>query len=353
MHMPKIKRQYTIDLSLPADERWAKMIKAERANARVLIREAKSHMKRQARKAGCVSQLLAWLAEKTVPSVYRLNEGNFQDDSEVWADGTGLDADDVVLGNLSYELVLAGQYFDEGWGGFLDAIKRYNPFGCTALSFNLPKAGGVAHVRNLDWPIKACSTKSVLIHYKGAAGPFTTVGWPSFIGVMSGVAPGRFSATVNMAPASRLPSAQWPVAFALRIAFDECETFDQAVKRLTRFKLSAPALVMVVGVKTDQAVVIEHTGKSVRCRWMEDGVLAVANHFEHPQLLQHNPDIEEDETDDSEERTEMAAEKGCHGAQLPLARMPSLLGQYPIYWDETVQQMAFIPKTGRYVARYC
>lgn len=353
--MPKIKRQYTIDLSLPADERWAKMIKAERANARVLIREAKSHIEEEATQAGL------WLAKQIVPKIYRHFEGSFQEDIDAWAEGTGLEADDVILGNLSYELVQAGQCI----GGVLKDVKgaweslKTNLFGCTAVSFNLPKAGGVAQVRNLDWPLKACSAKSVLIHYRGESGPFTAVSWPSFVGVMSGVAPGRFSATINQAPQVGSPTADWPAAFALRTAFEECETFDQAVKKLTRFKLAASTLMMVVGVKKDQAVVIEHTGKKARCRWMEGGVLAVANHFEHPKLQRYNPDIEECEDDDvdsqedSEKRSEIAAAKGRKGGSLPLARMPSLLGAWPIYYDQTVQQMAFIPKTGRYVARYC
>jgi hypothetical protein len=210
----------------------------------------------------------------------------------------------------------------------------------------------------MDWPLDGCGRLSAILHYKGECGIFTSIGWPCFVGVISGIAPDRFSITLNQAPQVGLPSTNWPAAFALRIVFEECETFDQAVNMLKRFDLAASALFMVVGTKRDQAVVIEHTGKKAHCRWMKDGVLSLANHFETPKLKQHNPetgDVEDDEVDpqeDSEERSEFALDSAGEGASLPVKKMLALLNGWPVLFDGTAQRMAFIPKTGEYIAHY-
>jgi hypothetical protein len=346
--MPTVKRQYTVDLKRPADRRWAEMIAAERTNARRLVRSAISLMQEEA------GDFRVWLAREVIPRIHACCGDNFGEDLDAWSEGADIDRDDLVLANLSYELVQVGDYWQSrDWKDIsVDVAEQFaktieESFGCTAMAFNLDGNRGVAHVRNLDWDLKGCGPKSVIIHYKGEEGPFTAPSWPGFVGVLSGVAPGRFSATINMAPQVSMPGTQWPVTFALRIAFEECGTFDEAVKYLTRVKLAASTLFMVVGTKKDQAVVIEHTGSKARCRWMEDGVLVVTNHYVYAGFTEHNKDDE-----DSEDRLTFAEEAARRGARLPLSKMLPLLGRSPVLWERTRQRMAFVPKSGEFLVHY-
>jgi hypothetical protein len=340
--MPEIKHAYTIDLRLPADERLARLIKAEKQNTKCLVGNAIQQMREQA------GDLTLWLAKKIVPAIYKMRKGAFRDELDVWTESGGIDFEELVLANLSYEL--------SQLGASLPRIGTW--FGCTALAFNRKGDNGVAHVRNMDWPLDGCGRLSALLHYKGACGDFTSIGWPCFSGVISSIARGRFSITLNQAPQVGLPNANWPAAFALRIIFEECETFDQAVSRLKRFDLAASGLFLVVGTKRDQAVVIEHTGRKAHCRWMKDGVLALANHYEIPKLKKYNPKIqdveagEEDPQANSEARAAFAFESARKGAGVPIKKMLSLLNKKPVLFEKTAQRMALVPKTGEYVAHY-
>jgi hypothetical protein len=90
-----------------------------------------------------------------------------------------LPVSDVALSNLYY-----------------DALKVV--LGCTAFAVDAGEA--TLHARNLDWWTKnaALARYTTVCHFiGGAGGPFTTIGWPGFVGAFSGVAPGRFAITLN------------------------------------------------------------------------------------------------------------------------------------------------------------
>jgi len=349
--MPKIRREYTVDLNAPVAERWAKVIKAEKRNTKQVIGNAMQKMQED------MGPVVPWLAKILVPFIYDIRGAAFGEEIDFWSEGTGVAREELVLANLSYELAQFARKIDAEMPSWLKDLKE-KWFGCTALAFNRKGRGGVAHVRNMDWPVEDCGKLSAVIHYTGGCGPFTSVGWPCFVGVISGIAKGRFSITLNQAPQVGMVSTNWPAAFALRNVFQECETFDQVVKTLTSTRLSASALFMVVGTKRDQAVVIEHTGRKAERRWMKDGVLALANHFERPALKKHNPEIEEaaeDEVDpqeDSVARAAYALRSAGKEANLPVGKMLSLLNRWPVLFEQTAQRMAFVPKTGEYNAHY-
>ncbi|HET7754913.1 MAG TPA: hypothetical protein VFK85_13475, partial [Anaeromyxobacteraceae bacterium] len=91
--------------------------------------------------------------------------------------------------------------------------------------------------------------------------------WPGMAGAITGMAPGRFSITVNFVThaedssrtglVARAVAGFWPVAWAVRRAFDECKTFKSAAKFLKSQYLLAPVLLTVVGTKNSERVVIE------------------------------------------------------------------------------------------------
>ncbi len=340
--MPIVKRQYHIDLGEPPDTRWNKMIRAERKRGRRLIENCMESLEEYANLAPLVGGLMLKGVKKSLNRIVKAQKDptvkEYWEDAEVWADGLGLKFEDLVTANLVYEVAQAGGYFN----GLFNSVSRSLGF-CTAVAYNLPK-GAVAHVRNMDWPLKDCGAYSCVIHYKGApGGSFTTLGWPGYVGVLSGVAPGRFSATINQAPQSNLTSAQWPASFALRYNFENSNSFDEAVTDLKATNMAAAALFLVAGTKKNQAAVVEHCGSKASVRKMKDGALAVANHYESKALRSRN----DDDTEDSKERMECAEEHPYEcGGQL------ASLDDFPAYHSLTCQQMVMVPKSGVFKAWY-
>ncbi len=334
----KVKREYHIDLSQPPRKRWEKMIRAEKENALYLVEKCVSET-RERLKNSLLGRLFAPFfsaARAGVGFIHKLADGNpeYREEMEIWAHGLRVSIAELIFANLQYEL-------SQG-------------LGCTAVAFNLPDGSGVAHVRNLDWPLSGIGPKTCLIHYEGPAGPFTSVGWPGFVGVLSAIAPGRFSATINQAPQYRTSIVGWPVSFALRDTFEKQENAAAAVEDLCATDLAASALFLVAGTKAGDATVVEHSGSVARCRGMRNGVVSVANSYEISDFLSINERWEKECVVDSNDRRRSATHKALMEARH--VRTPrqaiSLLDKWPTKWELTAQQMAFIPASGRYAVRY-
>lgn len=331
--MPRVKKEYRIDLSKPADERWRSMIRAERNCAAELIGNCIEDADRYARETPVLGRLGLWLARKITPWIYDRSGGGYADDISAWAKGCGIDRDDLIFANLSYEIAHA-----------TESLAICSPF-CTSVAFNLPDS--VAHCRNMDWPLKGVGPMTRIIHYDGPCGPFKSVGWPGYVGVLSGIAEGRFSATINYAPAKTV-RAQWPPSFALRWVFENCENFDAAVEDLVNTEMAAPVLIMLVGTEPNEAVVIEHTGRGASRRYMRTGVLALTNHF----VKKENLHLNEPDEILSRSRYKCALDAGRNAGSPRISSMTNILGDDPVLNELTAQQMAFVPKTGKYKVLY-
>lgn len=326
--MPVVRSRYTIDLSQAPGKRWATMIRAERARAKKLIRNAMEDGE------NLIGAFLMGAIRRIVPLVYDWAGKEYEnayEDIGVWARDARIDRRDLILANLTYEL---------------------SP-GCTAVAFNLPRGGGVCHCRNMDWPLVGIGPHSVEINYEGAAGPFSTLGWPGYIGALSGIGPKRFSATINQAPKGGIPSLQWPASFALRWNFENSYTYAEAVQDLMDTPLSAPALFMVAGTEPDEATVIEHAGEEARRRKMRNGALAVANHYECTAFRDLNGDDDDEWLPDSRQRLRCAL-AGAVSAKgnRDVKKLIRTLAEFPALHSITAQQMAFIPKSGRHLFLY-
>jgi hypothetical protein len=148
-------------------------------------------------------------------------------------------------------------------------------WGCTAGVMNDPVLGGTTLLRTLDWPFDGLGSALVVTRCQAEGGPYLSVTWPGFVGVLSGVAPGRFSAAINQPP---LPLPAWgrvvgwsaartrvwrsraiAPAHLLRLAFDTCGSFAEAVALIRRVPICIPAIFTISGSQAAEAVVIERT----------------------------------------------------------------------------------------------
>ncbi|MCK6499234.1 MAG: acid ceramidase family protein [Nitrospira sp.] len=328
--MPAVTRHYEIDLDASPGKRWARMIRAEKARARKLVDQS------MADAVALFAQ--GWFGGVTFAALRRLvpafarwlgKNTEYYEDIEAWAADADLDRNDLTLVNLTYEL----------------------SSGCTAAAFDLPAGQGVAHLRNMDWAMVGVGPHTCAITYLGPCGPFTTLGWPGWVGVLSGMAPKRYSVTLNQAPQDGLlPDIAWPSAFALRYAFENCATYEDAIADLMDTDLCRAALFLYAGTEPGEAAVIEHPGQgdnAVR-RDMKGGALAVANHYMSPELR----DMNDDDNEDSQDRGRCALEAVRKASRKSKAKVTAngllkVLSAAPVLNEMTAQKMAFVPASGQ------
>ena len=148
-------------------------------------------------------------------------------------------------------------------------------WGCTTGAAPDPDLGGITLMRTLDWPLDGLGASAIALSCQTTHGPFWSITWPGYVGVLTGCAPGRFAAAINQPPmrptgfgrvsdwmATRLRMSRRhaiPPAHLLRLAFETCASFDEAVDLLTRTPVCIPVIYTLAGTKPGQATVIERT----------------------------------------------------------------------------------------------
>lgn len=147
-------------------------------------------------------------------------------------------------------------------------------WGCTSSAGPSPDGLSAQLRRVLDWPNKGLGRTVVAAHIAGRdAGDWLTLTWPGYTGVLQGVAPGRFAATLNQAPmersvgpfpldwlANRVKVWNQPrltAAHLLRQVFELARDFAEAKKALAETPIALPTIYVLAGIAPHEACVIE------------------------------------------------------------------------------------------------
>lgn len=308
-------KEYIIDVTKPAADRWAEVIARESDAARKLVAEAASKI-----------TLPRWTAE-IFRHLYNLSGGLYRGEIDAWAKALGVKAGVVTAAQCSYELAMVGGYVGE-------------VFGCTSAVIRHPKFG-LTHVRYLDWDLPGMSKATRIFRFKLGHHEAVVVGVVGFVGALSGYVPGAYSVTINQAPFCERPSFNLGAAFLAREVLTTKPTYDEAVEALCDTPVAAPVLFTVCG--TDRACVIERKKEEYRIHHFHGAPLVVTNHFRSRDWRKDN-----DEDADSIERYDLTHEllrkpKGTYEGLL------HQIQQFPIESDITVQKMLFCPARKRHI----
>ena len=148
---------------------------------------------------------------------------------------------------------------------------------CTALAAE--EGGALWLLRTLDWPFRGLGRYTAVARMAGRHGDFYSVTWPGYVGVLTGMAPSRFAASINQAPMRRRTTHRWlrPFDFAanlvtiwrsknvmppdqlLRQVFETCGDFPAARHLLETTPVSRPVIYTVIGCTPQERCVIERT----------------------------------------------------------------------------------------------
>jgi hypothetical protein len=165
-------------------------------------------------------------------------------------------------------------------------------WGCTSGAAPDPDGTGNRMLRVLDWRVEGLGADVIVTREQAPAGPFYNVTWPGAVGVLTAMAPGRFSAAINQAPMRRhglTKAGDWarnrmavwrsrhlPPAHLLRQVFLAARDYEEARAMLTRTELALPAFFILSGAHPDQGCVIERTETEAA---VHDGPVACANQW--------------------------------------------------------------------------
>jgi hypothetical protein len=200
---------------------------------------------------------------RVLADAVRLRTANrFQREAEVLADLVGATWRDVILANVSYDLVLS-------------------QFGCSTVA--LPTAEGPVIARNMDWwPERVLARSSYVLRFRRGQTPlFCNAGWPGAIGVVTGLSGRGFAIVLNAVSSPEgVSRVGYPVLLHLRRVLEDAADFQEALDLLKDQRLAAPALITLVGTRNEERVVIERTPARHALRWAErDRPLLATNDY--------------------------------------------------------------------------
>jgi len=182
-----------------------------------------------------------------------------------------------VLDVPEADITLANLYYDA-----MKALQSQNRPGCTA--FVVPHAAfGPLHARNLDWWTAdgLLASETVVFNFRrGGLSPlYRIVGWPGFIGCLSGVAVGRFAVTLNAVLSQDPAELLSPITFVLRRALEHCPNYEAALSYLRDTPVASDSLLLLSGVRESEAAVIERSPRRAAVRHAWHGELVVTNDY--------------------------------------------------------------------------
>lgn len=166
---------------------------------------------------------------------------------------------------------------------------------CTTGAAADPDAPGNRMLRTLDWPLDGLGRNVVVAIESSPAGPYYNITWPGAVGVLTAMAPGRFSAAINQAPMRRFGLTivgDWivnrvrvwgnrdlPPMHLLRQVFDRARSYAEAKAMLCETKLALPAFFTLSGLKPDESCLIERLESSAIVHDTKSGAppVSVAN----------------------------------------------------------------------------
>ena len=205
-------------------------------------------------------------------------------------------------------------------------------WGCTTLAAPAPDRKSARLLRTLDWSFNGLGRSIEAIRQRGEAGEFLNLTWPGAVGVLSALAPGRFAATINQAPARNgaaegmiatllgqgtrfLSTSAMPSMHLLREVFEKARDFDEARRMIETTPIASPTIFTLVGMAADQTCVIERTETD---HVTHVGISSAANSWHYADFRDGWDGRDRDPASDSAERRRLIERLG-RPAETPFA----------------------------------
>ena len=292
-----LPKEFSINLDLPADQRWAEVGAAYKNKSWQLVNYLRENLPK-----GLLKPMEA-VAKRLMPFFK-----DYGAEMQGYATALGVSEGDVVMFNLVYQMEHLGVTCDN-WNstGPVDPklcirdkkTDRYStslhihqeneeeepqdyehdgPGACTSFVASNP-AGKIIHGRNLDWNLEDVLKQFVITaHFTRGGQPlFTATTMVGFVGVLHAVKPNAFgwsmdarrkggSIPLNLLEAILHKGVRTPEQQA-RWTFENANNYDDAVKMLSESEIVNDAYFIVSGTKYPEGTVLARRREAVAHRW--------------------------------------------------------------------------------------
>ena len=163
---------------------------------------------------------------------------------------------------------------------------------CTSGTAPAPGGGSNRMLRTLDWPLAGLGRTIVVVRRETDAGEIIDVTWPGLVGILTAMAPGRFSAAINQPPLPQQTGSCWfdwaitrrgvwrrselMPTHLLRRVFDTCRTYAEAKAMLIETPVCVPVFFTLSGIDSGEGCAIERREHDAR---VHDSPAAISNHW--------------------------------------------------------------------------
>lgn len=309
-------KEITIDLSNPPDKRWHQLV------------QFKEGM--QALMDFFSGEILELVPTEYLDLLHFYVDGQMETEHAEELVGiselTGIPLKRIMIGNLYY-----------------DALKIV--LGCSA--FSTMTEHGPVHGRNLDWYSNDndLSRHSLITRFINGKNEYITVGWPGFTGCLSGMAPGKFSISLNAVMSSEPYQLAEPVVYLIRKVLENASGFEEAIAILSDTTIASDCLLMVCGTKPSEMAVIERTPSQSKVRFAQNGKIMVTNDYKLFNVSGESSfDVLNETSCGRYNRMQTLLEKGIRNSE----DVYKILSDSEVKMGITMQQMCFYPKTGEF-----
>ena len=153
-------------------------------------------------------------------------------------------------------------------------------WGCTTAAKPGMEGTSARLLRALDWNVNGLGRHIVAARIASAFGPWVSLTWPGFTGVLQAMAPGRFAAAINQPTIRKragIRAIDWLLSkrdvwrshhvqpiHLLRRVFEEAPDFAAARRLLEATPICTPAIYTLAGVRASEACIIERRETAAR-----------------------------------------------------------------------------------------
>jgi len=215
------------------------------------------------------------------------------------------------------------------------------------------------HIRTMDWGMDFLKPLTIQVEFQhGGVTMFTCTTWAGYVGILTGMKPHGWSASVNFRSTSdgsfwtnfkKTLSRSWPVGFLLRELFEKGVTYDEAVESLATWPVIAPCYFTLAGRRAGDGALITRLPDAEEQRWTlhEQGFIVQTN-------IDHWSTNEEEDIMDSIERREFArafikTQQVFEGENYE--KLWQLMSQDPILNELTIYATLMCPATATFATR--
>lgn len=208
--------------------------------------------------------------------------------------------------DVSYRDLLLVGCFDDMLANLRFVPAVFGQFGCSAFAIapDRTASGELICGRSLDYFVASAAGDdawaatdymkqhiAVIEYAPEDRASFVSVGWPGFVGAATGLSERGIAVSALVVATLRNSPLGVPAPFLYRHILEECDSLQASIDLLRRARRTQGHNVLIGSGEEGDAAVVEYTPWRFHVRPFDQGWVGATNHFAHPEMLRHHPNM--------------------------------------------------------------